>query len=208
MNVEQYEAYKNSVKVIAESSLMNGKGQPFIKLLQAITPNGSKYVYSQRAGVNSIKFILVDNNHKLFGLVQEIKPPIMGSIGALNYNSSAFGGSLPLEVKRVQDSLELVSNNSDGDASSLIVQVEKEVRQETGFQVTAPRISQHFTKLLGSQSDEVVHGFIVDVTNLKPLDRKLETGEEMSSVVWMKFEDVMIHGCLSAIVLATFHNKK
>lgn len=75
MEKSQYEGYKNSVRIVAESELKNKDGQPFLKLIEATTPKGGKYVYSQRAGIDSIKFIIIDRNHKVFGLVQEIKPP-------------------------------------------------------------------------------------------------------------------------------------
>lgn len=198
MDTTQYEDYKNSVKVIAESDLKNKLGQPYIKLLEATTPKGSKYVYSQRAGVDSVKFMLIDRNHKLFGLVQELKPPIMGVEYNQAYNISAFGGSMSLDIKKVSGSYQKVSLVRESNISLIA----KEVKEETGYYVTPERISYKFSKLLGSQSDEVVHGYIIDVTNLTPANRELEDGEESSSVVWLSAEDVIKYGCLSAIALA------
>lgn len=198
MDKEQYEAYKNSVKIIYESNLQNESGQPYLKMLEATTAKGGKYVYSQRAGIDSIKFILIDRNHKLFGLVQELKPPIMDLEYNQAYNISAFGGSMDLEVKKVSGSYQKVNLVRESNISL----VAREVLEETGYYVTPERIVYKFSKLLGSQSDEIVHGYVIDVTNLTPANRKLEDGEESSSVVWLSTEDVIKYGCLSAITLA------
>lgn len=115
-----------------------------------------------------------------------------------SYNISAFGGSMSLEVKKVNEVYQKTATVNE----SIISLVCREVREETGFYVTPERVAYKFSKLLGSQSDEVVHGYVIDVTNLTPASRVLEDGEETSSVVWLKIEDVMKHGCLAAIALA------
>lgn len=193
--------YEETPVILFETELKNGHGQPFIRVLEATTPNGGKYVYSQRAGVDSVKFILVDNNSRNYALVQEIKPPLLGEENAGKYNLSAFGGSLPIEVKRGEQGLKKTWYLKQ----RMIMTVIQEVKQETGYLVSAERVEHYFTRLLGSQSDELVHCYIVDVTNLKPMERELESGEESSSVNWMNAIDVMGNGCLAAMALVSMH---
>lgn len=183
--------YNKSVKLLWSSQLKNKQGVPYISVKEATTPKGGKYIFASRAGRDSVKFMLVDYNKKLFGLVSEIKPPLVDRY-AEEFDVSVFGGSIDEDILM-----------SDICFRNLVVQ---EVKEEAGFIVDIGRVKHIKTGLLSSQSDELVLCYLVDVTNIYPDNTKmraLEFGEEFSSVVWVTRDDLIRTGCLISMALAS-----
>ena len=144
-------------------------GEPFLTVKMA----RDYYVYSERAGVDSIFFILHDaNNPKKFGLISESKPPMDERLNDFAMLTTAFGGSMEPTLSPVQ-------------------LTQKEVAEESGYEVEEDSIIFLGSTLVSSQLSQIAHGFLVDVTGTeKTLDAEyeLETASEEfkhNKVVWM-----------------------
>lgn len=175
------------IKVLFETDLKNKKGVPFLSVKEQTLTDGSKYVYAERAGVNSVKFMLIDKKRKMFGLVSEVLPPFQPVEGFHDNNKTVgtFGGSIDSHLKNLL---------------GLVIQ---EVKEETGFSVKAKDIYYTGKTMVSNQMNELAYTYLVDVSELKPTSRNLEDGEKNSAVVWL-FEDELysLGDCISIFIHA------
>lgn len=169
------------IKTIWESPAKNENNEPFFK----VKTYKDWYTFGERAGVDSIAFILYDSRDDMYGLINEHKPPLDA------YMNTAFGVSL-----------------DNPNLTPLEICIE-EVQEESGYIVTEDNI-QYFGKVLVStQMNQMCHLYLIDVTNLKPGKRNLGEDEVGSSVVWMCDEDIAKCSDWKAItiMLKSFYRK-
>ena len=141
--------------------------QPFLTVKQA----DNYYEYSERAGIDSIAFILFDNNTEKFGLINETKPPLYER--NIRMLKTAFGGSIDLDL-------------------DLIDIVKTEVIEEAGYDVDISKISYIGKTFVSTQMNQFCSGYLVDVTGLKPTETEASTSEKMKDnhVVWMDVNEM------------------
>jgi hypothetical protein len=140
------------------SPAKNENGVPFYSVKQ--TDNW--YVFGERLGVDSVAFILYDKTTGLYGVINELKPPL----GTDVYKTTAFGGSLDKDLL-----LEEI--------------VTEEVKEEAGYTVIPNCISYCGKVLVSTQMNQMCHLYHVDVTGLPLGERDLQEGEHGSTVQWI-----------------------
>lgn len=169
-------------------------GKPFLTVKQA----RGYYEYSERGGVDSIAFILLDRNTNMFCLIYESKPPRDEIENAEVRMTTAFGGS-----KDSENTFEEICKT--------------EVLEETGYDVNLERINYIGQTLVSTQMSQMCHGFLVDVTNIEKThtaEWEQETSEEQmkkdpngfsgNRVVWMDADELMQNGDWKSVwILAT-----
>ena len=157
--------------IIWQSAEVNQQGVPFLTVLKA----KGYYYYAERAGKDSIAFILIDNNKEnCIGLIKELKPPIGNDV----FLTTAFGGSLDKDIP-------------------LIEIVREEVKEEAGYLVNSNtfmslgKIIPVGKVLVSTQMNQFCHLFVVDVTGLSQGKRDLDEHEFGSTVEWIEPEDLL-----------------
>lgn len=158
-----------TAKVIWESEARNKDGRPYMTVKQT-----GYYVFSERLGVDSVAFILLDRNNveKPFGLISERKPPLDERMGKEVMLTTAFGGSID-------------SDNSFAE----IVQIE--AREEAGYDVPLDKIIFVGDVMVSTQSNQMCHLYFVDVSDVTMGEREPENEmEAMASTVWCSSADV------------------
>jgi len=131
--------------------------------------NGEDYYFMERAGVDSVAFILVDkNSDKPFGLINQFR----GQSG--KFIKGAYTGSL--------DKPEL----------SLDEIVLEEVKEESGYVVDLGRITFISKEIAGAMTNEQINLYVVDVTGLQPEELEPESVfEENTENLWFTYEEAM-----------------
>lgn len=131
--------------------------------------NGESFYFSERAGVDSVAFILVDANREdMFACISQFR----GNYG--QFQTGCFTGSL--------DKPEL----------SLEEIVIEETKEEAGYEVTLDRVAYMTTEFCGSGTNERVHIYIVDVTGLEEGEKEPESVfEENTETIWMDKNGIM-----------------
>jgi len=188
MNIIKEEA-QNIVETIWESSEKNFNGDSFI----SIKKSRDYYMYAQRAGIDSIAFILYDKNIDKFALIKESKPPLDRD----NYLASlitAFGGSIDME-KTPQE----------------ICQIE--VVEESGYEVELSKIHFVGETLVSTQMSQICKLFIVDITNKSKTQKaeyEIESKHSQDRVVWLDRDEIMENGDWKSIYILSqmLHLKK
>lgn len=156
----------------------------FIKVKSAET---TPYFYAERKGVDSVAFILLDENRvDKYGVVNERKPPMDERYGELVFIETAFGGSNDMiadETYFTMTENEVIQHFKE------LVRIE--TREEAGFIVDFDRIKFTSKELVSTQMNQWAFMFIVDVTNIQQgdTDPQNET-EAMSTVCWKNFKQV------------------
>lgn len=149
----------NQHPILWQSSEVNPNGDPFFTVRKA----SGYYIYGERAGKDSVAFILIDKDRdKPIGLINEPKPPLGDDV----FMTTAFGGSLDKDI--------LLSHI-----------VQEEVQEEAGYVVPTTSIYSLGRVLVSTQMNQLCHLYAVDVTGLIQGRRNLEEHEFGSSVVWI-----------------------
>lgn len=158
MTKEQVQKHKHPI--LWQCDQLNPNGDPYTTIRLA----KGYYVYTERVGVDSVAFILIDKNKtRSVGLINEPKPPL----GDDAFLTTAFGGSLDKDVPMNQI-------------------VQEEVKEESGFSVTLERISSLGRVMVSTQMNQFCYLFVVDVTDLEQGRRHLDETEFGSTVTWVK----------------------
>jgi len=116
------------------------------------------YLYSERAGVDSVAFILIDKNKNKIGLIQEIKPPLYER--CIKRLATAFGGSLDKNIN----------------PEKIVIE---EVKEEAWYNVDEKDITYIGETMVSTQSNQMLKGYVVDVTNAKFVG-----ADEDEKIVW------------------------
>ena len=172
-------------EVMYESKGKTPSGQPFMTVKKA----RNYYEYAERGGVDSVAFILFDNNKKEFALIDESKPPLDERLQTRAMLTTAFGGSLDKDI-------------------SLIETVKEEVKEEAGYEVQEDRIHETGMTLVSSQMSQYCWLYLVDVTDLKKTHQtEAETSKseefKRNSVIWMSYSDILENQDWKSIFIAT-----
>ena len=147
--------------------------KPFITIKRA----DGYYLYSERAGVDSVAFILIDKNKNKIGLIQEIKPPLYER--GIKRLVTAFGGSLDKNI-----CLEKI--------------VIEEVKEEAGYNVDDKDITYIGETMVSTQSNQMRKGYIVDVTNAKFVG-----ADEDEKIVWLNTKQLFDNSDWKSIFIYT-----
>ncbi len=132
--------------------------------------DGESYYFMERAGVDSVAFILFDANkgEECFGLINQYR----GQFGV--YQKGCYTGSL--------DKPELTIDQI----------VIEEVKEEAGYEVTEDNLCFIGHECCGSQSNERVHLYLVNVTGLEQKELEPESiHEENTDNLWMCETELM-----------------
>ena len=163
------EQNEHTPAVLFESEGKADNGQPYLTVKQA----RNYYNYSERAGVDSIFFILYDeSSDKPFGLINESKPPLDERLNTHAMLTTAFGGSIDM----------------DGTPASI---TRVEALEEAGYDVPEESILFVGSTLVSSQMSQIAHGFLVNVTGIAKSQATESEGPEASdefsrnSTIWM-----------------------
>ena len=171
----------NKHPIVWQSPELNPNGDPFFTVRKA----KDYYVYGERAGVDSVAFILADGSTSKLGLINEPKPPL----GDNEFRTTAFGGSLDKNIL-IEDI------------------VREEVKEEAGYDVPIENIIPLGKVLVSTQMNQHCHLFIVDVTDIPLGERNLEENEAGSTVVWTDKEDItMMEDWKAPLILLRFAQK-
>jgi 8-oxo-dGTP pyrophosphatase MutT (NUDIX family) len=182
MNSENKDCEKFKPEILWESPERNENGTPYFTVKKA----RGYYIYGERAGVNSIAFILYDRNRGKggeIGLIYEAKPPLDEFFCEKSMSLTAFGGSLDMPDKTTKE----------------VTQIE--VKEEAGYDVPFEKIFFIGTALVSTQMNQFCGGFLVDVTGLEQgateaetqsvLQKKRDPDEfSKNKVVWMPPEEL------------------
>ena len=145
------------------------------------------YFYAERKGIDSVAFILIDNNRPdKYGVINERKPPMDARYNTDIFVETAFGGS---------------NDMVDDDKYSKLTEVEMilhfkklakiECREEAGFDVDLDRIKFISKDLVSTQMNQWAFMYAVDVTDMEQGERDPQNKEEaMAKVVWKTFKEV------------------
>lgn len=156
---------KTNHPIVWQSLELNPNGDPFFTVRKA----KDYYIYGERAGIDSVAFILADTSTGKLGLINEPKPPL----GDNEFRTTAFGGSLDKDIP-------------------LIEIVKEEIKEEAGYDVPIERITPLGKVLVSTQMNQHCHLFMVDVTNIPLGERDLDENESGSTVVWIEQEKVVV----------------
>lgn len=131
--------------------------------VKKIVKGEESYYFMERAGVDSVAFILFDaTKEKPFGIIHQYR----GNFG--EWQCGCFTGSL--------DKPELT-------IPEIVIE---EVLEESGYTVDLSHVHKISTECAGSQSNERVHLFLVDVTGLiKGEEQPESVHEENTETCWV-----------------------
>ena len=151
-------------KLLYATSLKNKVNESYGKMRQ--TQKG--YVYSERAGINSIAFCVFDQD--TVGVLKHPHATIEDRV-----SNRSFTGSL------------------DDPRKTLYEIVIEEVKEEAGYTVDESRVHECGFFSVGTQTNEYVHLYAVDVTELQQGELELDgfEAEEDREIVWADIESVL-----------------
>lgn len=145
------------------------------------------YFYAERKGIDSVAFILVDNNRPdKYGVFNERKPPMDARYGELYFVETAFGGSNDM----IDDAKYLSMSDSEViEHFQKLVKIE--TREECGYDIEVDRINFVSRELVSTQMNQWAYMFVVDVTDVKQGKSAPQNAEEaMGSIRWKNFKQV------------------
>ena len=164
--------YENTIETLWESKNKNQNGEAFM----SVKKSRDYYVYTERAGKDSIAFVLYDRDMQKYGLIKESKPPLDAE-GYRAYLVTAFGGSIDMNVSAKE-----------------ICQVETE--EEAGYEVPLEKITFLGETFVSTQMSQMCKLFVVDVTAIAK--SKIAEWEESETLkpnevrlIWMSKKEVM-----------------
>lgn len=148
------------------------------------------YEYLERGGVDSIAFVLFNNNKKEFALIHESKPPRDEIEGKEVRMTTAFGGSIDMGADTTYQEI-----------------CQTEVREEAGYIVPLEKIHFVGDTLVSTQMSQMCHLYLVDVTDIEKTEvaeHEKKLTEEQSEkdanefsknrVEWMSIDELMENG--------------
>jgi hypothetical protein len=156
----------------------------FLKVKSAET---TPYFYAERKGVDSVAFILLDENRSdKYGVVNERKPPMDERFGELAFIETAFGGSNDI----IDD--EKYFEMTDEEVIDHLKQIVKmEAREEGGYDVDMSKIKFISKELVSTQMNQWAFLFVVNVTGVKQGKTDPQNAEEaMATIRWKNFKQV------------------
>lgn len=128
-------------EIVWESPKKNKLGQPFLTVKQE-----GRYYFSERAGIDSVAFILYDRKIDKFCAVNERKPPLDETKEDNKaFLVTAFGGSL-----------------DEADCTPLEIVI-REAKEESGSDITADDILSLGSVMVSTQSNQFCHLYLVFV---------------------------------------------
>lgn len=156
----------------------------FLKVKSAET---TPYFYAERKGMDSVAFILVDENRtNKYGVINERKPPMDERYDNLVFVETAFGGS-----NDMIDDEKYLSMSDDEVIVHFKKLVKIEAREECGYDVDLDKIKFISKELVSTQMNQWAFMFVVDVTNIKQGAKDPQNAEEaMATVLWKSFKQV------------------
>ena len=163
---------ENTIETLWQTQECNPNGEPFM----SIKKSRDYYVYAQRAGRDSIAFVLYDSHIEKFGLIKEGKPPL-DTEAYRAFLITAFSGSIDMDLSPQE-----------------ICQIE--VAEEAGYEVPLERITSVGETLVSTQMSQICQLFVVDITGIhKTLTAEWEESETLEQgevrLIWMSREEVM-----------------
>lgn len=165
-------------KILFQTEAKNALGVPYITVKQ-----NDYYTYAERAGLDSVAFVLYNKDTKRYGLIMEYKPPID------RFLITAFGGSLDKDT-RVNHDLFILKYSIGLDYLKEIVR--EETKEEAGYSVHSEQILLVGSYFCSTQMNQHVHLFVVEVNDSQFTGRKPENEmEEAASVIWLTMDDVL-----------------
>jgi len=172
----------NKVETLWESNEKNHNNEPFFKVKRS----RGYYIYGERAGVDSIFFVLYDRDTQKWALINESKPPMDERENKRVQMTTAFGGSIDMDSKTPQE----------------ICQIE--VLEEAGYDVPLNKCVFIGETLVSTQMSQMAKGYFVDITGIEKThktefemdvspDQKEKDATEFSgnSVVWMTDKELI-----------------
>lgn len=169
---------KNNHPILWQSPELNHNGDPFFTVRKA----KGYYIYGERAGIDSVAFILANRNTGKIGLINEPKPPLGDDV----FLTTAFGGSLDKNLPLVDIVIE-------------------EVKEEAGYTVSSDNITDLGHVLVSTQMNQQCHLFMVDITDVPLGARNTDENESGSTVVWIDQEKVtVIEDWKASVILLRF----
>lgn len=166
-----------------EKVIFNSPGG-FLNVKSAAT---TPYFYAERKGMDSIAFILIDNNRdKKYGMINERKPPMDYRMGEEVMMETAFGGS-----NDMIDVEEYINMSDDEIISHFKELVQTECREESGYRVDLDKIEFVSKELVSTQMNQFCYLFKVDVTGVEQGEKEPQNREEaIATVEWKSLKDV------------------
>lgn len=154
---------KNKFTTLWESPVRNHNNDPF---MTAKSWN-NKYYFSERAGKDSVAFILHDHRTNLYACIREFKPPID------QFLVTAFGGSM---------------DNPSAQPLDIVI---TECKEEAGFNVQPEDVKYCGTVMVSTQSNQMCHLYLVhvDARSQGETDPQCEM-EATATVHWLTQDEV------------------
>jgi len=160
-------------EVIWKSPECTPAGDPFLTVKKA----RGYFYYAERGGIDSVAFIVYDRNTKMFGLINESKPPLDEMYDRKVSLTTAAGGSLDVDIP--YEDIAMV-----------------ECREEMGFSVQTERVHDVGRVLVSTQMSQECYCYLIDVTGLEPGD-----SEEDNELIWLTEANVMSRNDWKAVYI-------
>ncbi len=156
----------------------------FLKVKSAAT---TPYFYAERKGVDSVAFILLDENRSdKYGVVNERKPPMDERYGEEVFIETAFGGSNDMIA---DEKYFAMSDEEVIEHFKKLVQIE--AREEGGFDVGVDKIKFVAKELVSTQMNQWAFLFVVNVTDVTQGKTDPQNAvEAMATIRWKNFKQV------------------
>jgi hypothetical protein len=166
-----------------EKTIFASPGKFMIVKSASTTP----YFYAERKGMDSVAFILVDNDRDdKYGMINERKPPMDHRVGKEVMMETAFGGS-----NDMIDDDEYLKMSEDEIKSHFKELVQTECREESGYRVPLDKIEFISKELVSTQMNQMCYMFKVNVTGVKQGEADPQNREEaMATNQWKTLKGV------------------
>ena len=168
-----------------EKTIFESPGKFMVVKSASTTP----YFYAERKGMDSVAFILVDNNRAdKYGVVNERKPSMDHREGKEVMMETAFGGS-----NDMIDDEEYIKMSEEDVIEHLRELVQTEAREESGYRVDLNRIEFVSKELVSTQMNQYCFMFKVDVTGLEAGERDPQNAEEeIAETKWKTLKGIQM----------------
>jgi len=141
-----------------------------IKEIRDIENHVNGYQFAERLGVDSVAFILWDDEYEMFLLNKEYKPPINEFI------LGAFGGSM----------------DKDKTPEEIVI---AEVKEEAGFIVNKEEVVYVGEVLVSTQMNQMCKLYLVKVNREDQDEREPQNAiEAMAETEWVLWDDELLSG--------------
>lgn len=176
------------VTTLAFSEAKNRNNEPYLSIKQHENEKGQKYVFSERAGKNSVAFMLY--NSKTPSTPFGLRNGLQAAHGL--YFRTCYTGSM---------------DNPDKAAIDIMLE---EVKEEAGYIIEPSNVLVSKTYLASTQDNELVFSYLVDVTDAKLYNTpNTDAFDEDAHTIWLSQAEVMDCFDAKAISLVgTFYKNK